>query len=58
MEIQGVDPSLPEFEPFYRLKSVSQDVRGSGLGLHGVRVLSRAMGGDVTLELSDERERR
>ncbi|MBW2518845.1 MAG: response regulator, partial [Deltaproteobacteria bacterium] len=38
------------FEPFYRAKTFAKQIRGSGLGLHGVRVLSRAMGGNVTLE--------
>lgn len=49
-------PGIPEeetekvFTPFYRAGNVSKQVPGSGLGLHGVRVLSRAMGGDVTID--------
>jgi signal transduction histidine kinase len=38
------------FEPFYRAKTFAKQIRGSGLGLHGVKVLSRAMGGNVNLE--------
>lgn len=38
------------FDPFYRAESTRQHVSGSGLGLHGVQVLSRALGGDVTIE--------
>lgn len=40
------------FEPFYRASTVKNDAPGSGLGLYGVRILSRAMGGDVTLDRS------
>lgn len=38
------------FEPFYRGAETDSKNRGSGMGLHGVRVLSRSMGGDVMIE--------
>lgn len=37
------------FDKFYR-PEVSAETRGSGLGLFGVRVLARAMGGDAELD--------
>ena len=49
-------PGIPEeetgklFTPLYRAENAGKQVPGSGLGLYGVRVLSRAMGGDVELE--------
>jgi signal transduction histidine kinase len=54
-------PGIPEeetgklFTPFYRAGNAGKQVPGSGLGLYGVRVLSRAMGGDVMLESVDGR---
>lgn len=58
LEIMIIDegPGIPTeevekvFEPFYRAENTSRQVPGSGLGLHGVQVLSRAMGGDVMFE--------
>ena len=38
------------FMPFYRSGSPTGRAPGTGLGLHGVRVLSRAMGGHISLD--------
>ncbi|HKL26296.1 MAG TPA: hybrid sensor histidine kinase/response regulator [Desulfuromonadales bacterium] len=38
------------FMPFYRSGGPTGRAPGTGLGLHGVRVLSRAMGGQVSLD--------
>ncbi len=40
------------FEPYYRTRNAAENPPGNGLGLHAVRVLAKAMGGDVTLENS------
>ena len=44
------DSILRISEYFFRAEPFAKQIRGSGLGLHGVKVLSRAMGGNVTLE--------
>jgi signal transduction histidine kinase len=49
-------PAIPEdqqeriFEPFVRSNNGPDHAAGSGLGLHAVRVLTVAMGGDVNVE--------
>lgn len=49
---QGIPPEEQErvFEPYYRTAGAAGKSKGNGLGLHAVRVLARAMEGDVTLE--------
>ncbi|MBE0576820.1 MAG: response regulator [Desulfuromonadales bacterium] len=38
------------FDAYYRAGDASGKPQGTGIGLHAVRVLAKAMGGDVTLE--------
>jgi len=38
------------FEPYFRSAQHQDKVRGSGIGLHAVRILSKAMSGDVRVE--------
>jgi signal transduction histidine kinase len=38
------------FEPYYRSGDVMERPQGRGLGLHAVRVLAKAMGGNVTVD--------
>ncbi len=38
------------FEPYYRSAQHRDNVRGSGIGLHAVSILSKAMGGEATVE--------
>jgi signal transduction histidine kinase len=38
------------FEPYYRSGDVTDKPRGRGLGLHAVRVLTKALGGDVAVD--------
>lgn len=54
--VQDQGQSIPEqerdriFMPFYRAEVHAGRAAGTGLGLHGVRVLSQAMGGRISLE--------
>ena len=52
----GISPADSErvFDPFYRIPSANRSVRGNGLGLHGVKVLCQAMGGEIRLETGPE----
>lgn len=45
-----LDEQYKVFEPYYRMGDTTDKPQGSGLGLHAVSVLAKAMGGDVTLE--------
>ena len=38
------------FEPYFRSAQHQNNVRGSGIGLHAVSILSKAMGGEVSVE--------
>ncbi len=52
----GIPPEESEriFEPFYRAGHARKVARGSGFGLYGVKVLCRAMNGDITVENGPE----
>ena len=54
--VQDHGPGIPAadqrhiFEPYFRCAEHQNRVHGSGIGLHAVSILSKAMGGEVSLE--------